>query len=173
MTSPAELERLYDQHAPAIFAFLLNLTHSEADTRDLLQEVFIKLARRSDLISHVREERPFLLRLANNLAVDFFRRSGTRKRNQAQAAMEDFCIFAPTDDPDQASFRKHLAAALRLLPAEQRAVIHLKLWEKLTFEEIASALGISLNTAASRYRYGLDKLRAQLRPLYTEIQPPR
>jgi len=172
MTSPAELERLYDQHAPAIFGFLLNLTHSEADTRDLLQEVFVKLARRADVPGDIRNERAFLLRLANNLTIDFFRRSGARKRHQAQAAKEDFCLFAPSDEPDQAAFRQHLAAALRLLPAGQRAVIHLKLWEKLTFEDIANTLGISLNTAASRYRYGIDKLRAQLRPLYTEIQPP-
>ena len=49
-------------------------------------------------------------------------------------------------------------------------VVHLKLWEGLTFEQIAIALDIPLNTAASRYRYGLDKLRARLRPLYDEIK---
>jgi RNA polymerase sigma-70 factor (ECF subfamily) len=49
-------------------------------------------------------------------------------------------------------------------------VVHLKLWEELTFEEIAAALEIPPNTAASRYRYGLDKLRERLRPLYEEIQ---
>jgi RNA polymerase sigma-70 factor, ECF subfamily len=56
------------------------------------------------------------------------------------------------------------------LPADQRAVLHLKLWEGLTFEQIAAALEISPNTAASRYRYGLDKLRRLLRPLYDEIK---
>jgi RNA polymerase sigma-70 factor (ECF subfamily) len=56
------------------------------------------------------------------------------------------------------------------LPAEQRAVAHLKLWEKLTFSDIAQTLEIPLNTAASRYRYGLDKLRDRLRPLYDEIK---
>jgi RNA polymerase sigma-70 factor (ECF subfamily) len=48
--------------------------------------------------------------------------------------------------------------------------VHLKLWEGLTFEEIAGTLEIPVNTAASRYRYGLDKLRDRLRPLYDEIQ---
>ena len=62
-----------------------------------------------------------------------------------------------------------LAAALGELPADQRAVVHLKLWEGLTFEQIAELLGIPLNTAASRYRYGIDKLRERLRPLYDEI----
>jgi RNA polymerase sigma-70 factor (ECF subfamily) len=49
-------------------------------------------------------------------------------------------------------------------------VVHLKLWEHQTFEEIAQILDIPPNTAASRYRYGLDKLRLRLRPLYEEIK---
>lgn len=59
---------------------------------------------------------------------------------------------------------------MRQLPVEQRAVVHLKLWQGQTFQEIASALGLSANTAASRYRYGLEKLRMQLRPIYEEIR---
>jgi RNA polymerase sigma-70 factor (ECF subfamily) len=56
------------------------------------------------------------------------------------------------------------------LPAEQREVVHLKLWEGLTFDQIAQLLDIPANTAASRYRYGLDKLRECLRPLYDEVK---
>ena len=56
------------------------------------------------------------------------------------------------------------------LPPGQRAVLHLKLWEDLTFDAIADALDLSPNTAASRYRYALDKLRARLRPLYDELK---
>ena len=56
------------------------------------------------------------------------------------------------------------------LPADQRAVVHLRLWEGLTFEQIAALLEIPLNTAASRYRYGVDKLRERLRPIYDEIR---
>ncbi|HXI51758.1 MAG TPA: sigma factor-like helix-turn-helix DNA-binding protein, partial [Candidatus Saccharimonadales bacterium] len=63
-----------------------------------------------------------------------------------------------------------LAEALAELPTEQRAVVHLKLWEGLTFEAIAEALGLPLNTAASRYRYAIDKLRQRLRPFYEEIK---
>jgi RNA polymerase sigma-70 factor (ECF subfamily) len=47
--------------------------------------------------------------------------------------------------------------------------VHLKLWEEMTFAQIAEALEISPNTAASRYRYGLDKLQTLLRPLYEEL----
>ncbi len=48
-------------------------------------------------------------------------------------------------------------------------MVHLKLWEGFTFGQIALALNIPPNTAASRYRYGLDKLRDVLRPLYEEL----
>ena len=67
MPAERELERLYDEHAPALFAFLLNLTRDEADTRDALQEVFVKLARKPHLLGGVRNERAFLLRLSHNI----------------------------------------------------------------------------------------------------------
>jgi RNA polymerase sigma-70 factor, ECF subfamily len=99
------------------------------------------------------------------------RRSTRNQRHEAFGAdAETLSPFAPTDDPDEQTFRAGLADALGELPPEQRAVVHLKLWEGLTFEQIADALGIPLNTAASRYRYGLDKLRERLRPIYEEIK---
>ena len=167
---PANLERLYADHAQALFAFLLNFTRDEADTRDVLQEIFVKLARQPDLLASARDERAFLLRLAHNAAIDMMRRRGTRDKHHEQFGAENISAFAPTSDPDEAAFRQELSRALGELPADQRAVVHLKLWENLTFEQIAAALEIPLNTAASRYRYGLDKLRSRLRPLYDEIK---
>ena len=170
MPSPFDLERLYDDHAQALFAFLLNLTRGEADTRDLLQELFIKLARRPQLLDGIREPRAFLLRLAQNLAIDLMRRRGTREKTHEHAAAETASLFARTDDPDESAFRAALSEAMGELPDDQRAVVHLKLWEDLTFEAIAELLDLPPNTAASRYRYGLDKLRERLRPLYDEIK---
>ena len=170
MSAPLEVERLYDEHAQALFAFLLNFTRHEADTRDLLQEVFVKVAKRPELLDPVRDERSFLLRLAHNLAIDLIRRRGTREKHHEQLASELASIFAPASQPDEGAFREAVGAALGEIPAEQRAVVHLKLWEGLTFERIAQVLGIPPNTAASRYRYGLDKLRERLRPLYDEIK---
>ena len=70
MPRATEIERLYDEHAQPLFAFLLNFTRDESDTRDVLQEIFIKLAREPKLLAGVREERAFLIRLAH-LAVNF------------------------------------------------------------------------------------------------------
>jgi len=170
MSSAPNIERLYDDHSPALFAFLLNLLRNEADTQDVMQELFIKLARRPALLENVRDECGFLLRLSHNLAIDLMRRHGTREKNYNQLAQEPMALFANSPDPDEQTFRETLAAALGELSADQRAVVHLKLWEKLTFEAIAETLEIPPNTAASRYRYGIDKLRERLRPIYEEIK---
>src|SRR4051812_32691944 len=170
MPAPLDLERLYDEHAQALFAFLLNLTRNESDTRDLLQDLFVKLARQPSLMENIREERAFLLCLVHHTAIDLMRRRGSRERNYQQLASEVLVPFAPAGDPDEHAFRQALSDALGELPPEQRAVVHLKLWEGLTFEAIAETLEIPANTAASRYRYALDKLRELLRPLYDEIK---
>ena len=162
------LEQLYDSHAQALFAFLLNLTRNEADTRDLLQEVFCKIARRSGLLDGARDTRAFLLATAHNLALDLIRRRAARERKHDALAEASPAMFELASDLDEQHYREALATALAGLPEEQRAVVHLKLWEGLTFEAIAGTLGIPPNTAASRYRYGIDKLRDLLRPIYGE-----
>jgi RNA polymerase sigma-70 factor, ECF subfamily len=169
MRRPGEIERLYDEHAQALFAYLLNFTRNESETRDLLQEIFVKIAKEPDLFRKVRNERAYLIRLARNLAVDFIRRRDSRERTKETIAVEQVSVFAPAHDLDEELFRNELSRALKELPEEQGTVAYLKLWEGLTFEEIAEILDISPNTVASRYRYALDKLRERLRPLYKEI----
>jgi len=170
MHSGSKLELVYDEHAQALFAFLLNLTRHEADAHDVLQEVFLKLANRPQLLDGVTEPRAFLIRLAHNQAIDLMRRRSTRDKNYTEFAAESETVFAPSGDPDETAFRQALTDALAELPADQRAVVHLKLWEGMTFEAIAAALEIPPDTAASRYRYGLDKLRDRLRPIYEEVK---
>ena len=172
--SPAELARLYDAHAPALFAHLLGLLTDEADVRDVLQEVFHKLAIQPGLLRDVRDERAYLLRLAHHAGIDLCR-SQARRRQRDERAADDRSshtteLFSPATDPDEVAFRNKLTEALSELPIDQRAVVQLKLWENFTFERIAETLGIPLNTAASRYRYGIDKLRTRLRPFYDEIR---
>ncbi len=170
MPADSELERLYDDHAQALFAFLMNFTRDEEDTHEVMQEVFVKLAREPKALDRAQDERAFLIRLAHNTAIDLMRRRGTRSKYHERFGAEKVSPFAAPADPDEAAFGTALAAALGELPAQQRAVVHLKLWDGLTFERIAAALEISPNTAASRYRYGIDKLRELLRPFYEEIK---
>jgi RNA polymerase sigma-70 factor (ECF subfamily) len=164
------LEGLYRDHAPALFRFLVRLTGNEADTKDILQDIFVRLAKSPHLLDGVAAQRSYLFRMAHCLVVDRHRREKAREHYDDRAYQERDCLVRPEPMPDDALWiQKALASSLDALPSEQRAVVVLKVWEELTFAEIADVLDISANTAASRYRYALDKLRDELRPLYRDL----
>lgn len=163
-----ELEHLYDAHASGLFHYLTTFTKAEADARDLLQEVFIRLAR-LDETTAMENERAFVFRLAHNVAIDWLRRRKVRWDSEQRLIDELDRGIQGVPDPDAAVLAHHFATAMRSLPGEQRTVAQLKLWDGLTFEQIAEAQNIPLNTAASRYRYALEKLRSLLRPIYEEL----
>ena len=163
-----ELERIYDAHASVLFHYLVTITKTEADARDLLQEVFIRLARGAK--TDMQSERAFLYRLAHNLAIDWRRRRKVRWDSEERLIQELDEGVQHVANPDAELLARRFADAMKTLPDEQRTVVQLKLWDGLTFEEIAEAQGIPLNTAASRCRYALEKLRTLLRPLYDELQ---
>jgi RNA polymerase sigma-70 factor (ECF subfamily) len=162
-----DLGNLYHAHAPAVFAYLLNAIRNYAEASDILQEVFAKVAARPELLDDVAVPRGWLIRAAHCRAMDAHRQRARENAVTAEAAL-DAQLFAADDEPEEQAFNVALAVALGSVPEEQRAVVHLKIWEDMTFAEIAEALGISANTAASRYRYALEKLEGLLRPLYDE-----
>jgi RNA polymerase sigma-70 factor (ECF subfamily) len=162
---PLDLTQLYDAHASALYAFLLNLTRCEGDTRDVLQEIFLRIARNPNLLAGARDPRAFLLRLAHNQAIDSMRRRTSYSGAIERLSQEPAEIFVPAPSEEIDAFRVAVTGALADLPEEQRAIVHLKLWENMTFAQIAETLAIPQNTAASRYRYALDKLRTLLRPI--------
>jgi RNA polymerase sigma-70 factor (ECF subfamily) len=164
------LEGLYRDHAPALFRFLIRLTGNEADTRDVLQEIFIRLAKAPHLLDGVAAPRSYLFRMAHRLVIDRHRREKTRQHCDDRAWQERDSFARPEPSADDAAWlQKSLASSLDALPPEQKAVVVLKVWEEMTFAEIAGVLDISANTAASRYRYALDKLRDELRPLHRDL----
>ena len=170
MPRSPHLERLYDAYASGACHYFMTFVRCEADAKDLLQDLFIKLGNQG-VPTEVENEKAFVWRLAHNLAVDWLRRKGAHDRAVEASATRAPAMFETGLDPDAAHFAQHVQSALAELPMEQRTVAQLKLWDGLTFDEIAAAQGIPLNTAASRYRYAIDKLRTLLRPLYEEIQP--
>ncbi len=171
MRTPDPLETLYRNHAPALFRFLIRLTGQEAEVKDILQEIFVRLARSPDLLQNVDSPRSYLFRMAHRLAIDRARREETRQRYDERAGQErDLHFTPPVVDPDEAWRQKLLGDALSALPHEQKAVVLLKIWEGLTFAKIAEVLDIPADTAASRYRYALDKLREALRPLHGDLK---
>jgi len=170
MTPPDLIETLYQEHAPVLFRFLFRLTGNEAEVKDILQEVFIRLAKSPHLLKNVDSPRSYLFRMAHRLAIDHGRRERTRLHYNERIQQEHEVQFSPSAvDHDEAWRCKLLADSLSMLPHEQKAVVLLKIWEGLTFAKIAEVLDISADTAASRYRYALDKLRDALRPLHRDL----
>lgn len=156
----SQLEQFYDAHGDALFAFLLQLTRREADAADLVQEVFQKLVRRPGWMARWRNPRAALLRMGHNAFIDQLRRRTVRDRaDETFLAENDLFVRNSADE----IWLESVQAALGDLPPDQRAVVHLKIWESMTFRQIADALKISPNTAASRWRYAIDKLRQSLR----------
>ncbi len=110
----------------------------------------------------------YLFRIARNEAWSLLRRRRlffwARKRVEEQASL----LSVATDERPHGE-REALEAELRRLPVKQREVVVLKHFEGMTFQEIAEVADCSPNTAASRYRYGIEKLRASLDPEDFEI----
>lgn len=147
------LEALYDAKAAGLVLYgrALGLSHSEAE--DVLQETFLALMQQ---LQPPREPEYYCLRSFRNRALNY-RRSLWRRLTRELEAKRWFDP-SPAESPAERDATRCLAA----LPVEQREVIVLKIWNQYTFEEIGGLLGISPNTAAGRYRYGLQKLKAHL-----------
>lgn len=73
------LEQLYDVHAQALYGFLLNVSRSPEDTRDVLQTVFLRIAERLDFLDSMRHPRAYLLRMAHRAWINLERRNCSRK----------------------------------------------------------------------------------------------
>lgn len=157
MTDDDSLAAIYDAHAGALYRYLVSFLGNPEEAEDALQEVFLNLARRPQR-GHIRDLRPYLFRAAHNQAIVFLRR---RKRHEEMPVAVSW-IDLEACKPSDCELALDVDRVLRQLPPEQRAVIALKLGEDLTFREVAQVLGIPKNTAASRYRLAIARLRALL-----------
>jgi RNA polymerase sigma-70 factor (ECF subfamily) len=145
---------LYDRHAAALYRYAVMILADREAAADAVQQVFTRLVDRRD---RPQIEANYLRRAIRNECFSMLR---ARRRASQAADSHDIleAISAPNDVPEE---RLAIQAALLALPADQREVVHLKMFEGLTFQEIAELTGESINTIASRYRYALEKMRAQ------------
>src|SRR5207253_5857214 len=142
----------FSELAPGLLLFARQWVRSRADAEDIVQEAFVKFWRRN----HKIDNRGLLYATVRSIALDRIRRDSRRTRREAEAVSELEQVVEPQFElVDETQFA--LAAAVQRLPHEQREVLVMKIWNELTFAEIAYAMGISQNTAASRYRYALDR----------------
>lgn len=163
------LGRLYDEEAEGVYRYALALAGREEVAKDVLQDVFIRIAHGGVSLSGVRNVRAYLFRMARNLFIDRRRREQSGRERDDRWGRE-FGLEAREPDPDQQQLVAGLEDGLAELPEEQRSAVVLHLWDEMSFAEIGEVCGVSANTAASRYRYGIDKMRRRLRPLYEEMQ---
>lgn len=149
----------FSELAPGLVLFARQWVKSAADAEDVVQEAFVRFWRRNLSINN----RALLYSAVRSAALDLIRRDNRRARREVQ-------VFADTEWTAQPQFeqmddsQRELLAALDRLPRDQREVLVMKIWNELTFAEIAEALAISQNTAASRYRYGLATLKKTFQP---------
>jgi RNA polymerase sigma-70 factor (ECF subfamily) len=147
-------EAFYEAKAAALILYgrALGLSHGEAE--DVLQETFLAVMQKAEL---PREPEHYCLRSFRNRALNHKRSLWRRLTRELES--QRWFEKTPDESPAERAAMKQLAA----LPPEQREVIVLKIWNECTFEEIGVLLDISPNTAAGRYRYGLQKIKSQLK----------
>lgn len=153
---------LYGRHKGGIYRYLLRQCRNAALADELFQDVWMNLIRaRANYIVQAKFS-TYLYRIAHNRLMDHFRRGGTSVSLDDESAPDE--PVAPRSDEPQASAEARqqaaqLLALLDALPDEQRAAFVLQQEGGLSIEEIAAVTGVSRETAKSRLRYALAKLR--------------
>lgn len=153
-------------NAARLLLFARQQARTEQDAEDILQEALIRLAKKEaagEFIGGQEAWLPYIYTSVRRLAIDYGRKEDRRLKREEMGYEKT----EPEDYPDpwlmsesgDDELRELIEAELRKIPAKFSEVIVLKIWGEQTFQQIADTLGISLNTVASRYRYGIDMLR--------------
>jgi RNA polymerase sigma-70 factor (ECF subfamily) len=153
------IDGLFEAHGRDLLGYLRTLTADEAVAEDALQEVFVRLAARRERLAEMDEPRAYLFRMARNEALRLIARDRSRRVRETTAACP-----ARWESRPAAGLPVETVAALEQglarLPDEQREAVFLRCVEGFTIEEVAALAGVPRDTAASRYRYGIEKLRS-------------
>lgn len=162
----AALETLIKRHQSRIFGFIYSKVGDRDLADDIFQDTFIKVIRtlKSNAYNEEGKFLPWVMRIAHNLIVDHFRHN---KKMPMYRETEEFSIFSVmTDDSltienklisDQVT--KDLRQLVEELPADQKEVLMMRLYQDMSFKEISEATGVSINTALGRMRYAVINLR--------------
>jgi RNA polymerase sigma-70 factor (ECF subfamily) len=152
----AEVESLYEKHGPALAAYGCCCGLDFASAEDVVQQVFLKLLQGRTLMPQMPV--PYLYRAVRNASLNLHRDF----RREVEMPDRETWFIGPDGHPEDVLA---LQAALRELPQDQRETVFLRVWGGLALQEVADTLDVSINTAASRYRYALEKLRERLQPV--------
>lgn len=158
-------------NGPRLLLFARQQTRNGQDAEDALQDALVKLAKKVEEKTFVGGQEAWMSFLYTQIrreAIDRGRKDD-RRRKREEHVVEDAKGLATVEsghwfldsnaDGEQAEL---VELALKELPPKFAEVIVMKIWGERTFDDIGKALGVSLHTAASRYRYGLEALRKKL-----------
>ena len=160
-----------EEYGPKLLLFARQQARSHEDAKDIFQDALVKLVekvRTGEFVGGQAAWQPYLYTTIRRLAIDLSRSVDRRKRREDNVAADaedaQYDSFHPwfENDSSDDETRSQLEDRLKDLPAKFSEVIIMKVWGEQTFAEIGEALGISQNTAASRYRYGLEALKKSL-----------
>ena len=161
----AEIELLYRQHGAALVLFASSITGERSRAQDAVHQVFLKLIANGNL-SRAQDKKAYLFVCVRNAVLN------ERKFQERHEPLEiDAAWFSPPDR--DIAGERNLRRTLAALPDDQREIVVLHIWGDLTFSQIADLLSINANTAASRYRYALTKLRDEMSVKENSCGDPR
>jgi RNA polymerase sigma-70 factor (ECF subfamily) len=171
MPDKGEWRAWLEEFGPRLLLFARQQTRSQEDAEDVFQDALVKLVDKLEAgtFSGGREAwMPYLYTAIRRLAIDLGRKDDRRKRRENLVGGDEELVGTEAPHPwfesesSDDETKELLKAGLKELPDKFAEVIVMKIWGEQTFAQIGEALEISQNTAASRYRYGLEALRKRL-----------
>ncbi len=157
---PTALDTIWDLSGARLHGLALWRTGSAEDAADVVQDVFVRIARKAAELHRVKDPQAWLMTVTHRIAIDHVRK---RKVRSAEPLQDCHYLIDTKDDPAGIADSNRVSALLHRLPKEQREVIYLRLFAGNTFAEIGKIMSSSRYTAASRYRLAIDRMRDFLR----------
>ena len=155
------LAEAYDLYGKALYGYALMILANPPAAEDAVQQAFVRFAAMGDRTRDVKQWKSYLRKVVRN---ECYRMLRLRRLDSLDRQVGTL-LEPASDEAIAPEERDAVERAVRALAAEQREVVHMRIYENMTFQQIADELDVSINTVASRYRYAMDRLRQLLASL--------
>ena len=162
-------DQLLDRYKQRVFSYIFQMVKDHDNANDIFQEVFIKVIRslKKDTYNHEGKLLSWILRIAHNQVIDFFRKDSKMPVAGRSNSNEDYDVFdhikleekSAEDVMIDLQITKDIRLLIEELPKEQMEVVKMRYFLEMSFKDIADKTGVSINTSLGRMRYALINLR--------------